>query len=410
MIEKIRRNFILFSMLALSSALICVVGAINLALRANTYAELRETLSFLSRFSGPPPDDAVSEWAGRSRHRWNVLSEARYFVVIYREGRDALVRSELQVDSLTEEDLLALASRADAVDESAHWLDGYLYQAILRNGELRAIVFLNCETKLQSMRTLLRFSVLACLLAIAFAFIVLMTVSQHIVLPLTENVARMQRFITDASHELKTPLTVISANTDVLALDQPDNPWIRSTRKQIGILRSMVDEMLYLTRVEEKDAPLSMRRLNLTPLFRDCADPYIAMAEFAGQHLLLDVETDVYVQGDEAALGRLMSVLLDNALKYAEKETDIRARCLVRGRHACIETENALETPLTPEQLRRLFDRFYRADESREKSGHGGYGIGLAIASAVAEKHGGRMEAKMQEGRLLIRCLLPAAG
>ena len=387
MIEKIRRNFILFSMLALSSALICVVGAINLALRANTYAELRETLSFLSRFSGPPPDDAVSEWAGRSRHRWNVLSEARYFVVIYREGRDALVRSELQDDSLTEEDLLALASRADAVDESAHWLDGYLYQAILRNGELRAIVFLNCETKLQSMRTLLRFSVLACLLAIAFAFIVLMTVSQHIVLPLTENVARMQRFITDASHELKTPLTVISANTDVLALDQPDNPWIRSTRKQIGILRSMVDEMLYLTRVEEKDAPLSMRRLNLSPLFRDCADPYIAMAEFAGQRLLLD-----------------------NALKYAEKETDIRARCLVRGRHACIETENALETPLTPEQLRRLFDRFYRADESREKSGHGGYGIGLAIASAVAEKHGGRMEAKMQEGRLLIRCLLPAAG
>ena len=410
MIEIIRRTFILFSMLALSFAMVSVVGAINFAQRANTYAELRETLSFLSRFSGPPPGEAVSEWAGRSRHRWNVYSEARYFVVVYHENGEPFIRNALLDDSLTNGDLLALAARTDAEEEGACWLDGFLYQNIRRDGSRRAVVFLNCETKLQGMRTLLRFSAIACLVAMGLAFAALIVVSRRIVSPLTENVTRMQRFMTDASHELKTPLTVISANTDVLALDQPDNPWIRSTKKQLGLLRRMVDDMLYLTRVEEKDALLSMRRLNLSPLLTDCADPYAAMAEFAGQRLILSTEESVYILGDEGAIRRLLTVLLDNALKYAEKGTDIRVRCLIRGRHACVETENAVEATLTPEQLSRLFDRFYRADESRDKHERSGYGIGLAIASAVAEKHGGRMEAKMQDGCLLIRCLLPAAG
>ena len=410
MIEKTRRKFILIAMLALSFAMISVVGAVNLALRGKTYAELRETLSFLSRFSGPPPGEAVSEWAGRSRYRWNIFSEARYFVVLYRNNGEAFIRNALLDDSVTDGDLLALAARADAEEEGARWLDGFLYQNIYRDGTRRAVVFLNCETKLQGMRTLLQFSAVACLVAMALAFVALLIVSRRIVSPLAENVTRMQRFITDASHELKTPLTVISANTDVLALDQPENPWIRSTRKQIGLLRQMVDDMLYLTRMEEKDAPLSMRRLELGPLLSDCADPYSAMAEFAGQRLLLSAEPDVFVTGDEAALRRLIAALLDNAVKYAAKDAEIVARCQNRGRHACIETENAVQKPLTPEQCSRLFDRFYRADESRNKNERGGYGIGLAIASAVAEKHGGRMEARMQENRLLIRCLLPAAG
>lgn len=410
MIEKTRWKFILFSMLALSLSLVLVVGAINLAIRNNIFSELQDTLSFLAQFPDPPPDKAVSEWAGRSRPRRVAITEARYFVVVFRENEDPAIRNELMDDLLTDEDLLALTARTDAEDNDAHWLDGYLYQNMIRDGVRRAVVFLNCETKLRGLRTLLRFSIIACLTAITIVFATLLLVSRQIVRPITENVARMQRFITDASHELKTPLTVISANMDVLALDQPDNTWVRSTRKQISLLRRMVDEMLYLTRVEEKGASLSMRRLNLIPILSDCADPYVAMAEFAGQRLILSGDEAVYVMGDEAAIRRLMSVLLDNAVKYAVKDTDIDVRCQVRGRHAVIETENTVETPLTSEQLNRLFDRFYRADESRDKHERSGYGIGLAIASAVTEKHNGRMEAKMQDDRLQIRCLLPTAG
>ena len=407
MTDKIRWKFILVSVLAISVAMIAVVGAINLAIRSNTFSELSDTLSFLARFSGPPPDDAVSDWAGRSRHRWSVFSEARYFVVVYREDGDPFLRNELSDDSLSQESLLALAGRSDGTAAGPRWLDGFLYQNILVEDRRHAVVFLNCETKLRSMHTLLQFSFIACIFGILLSFAFLVLISGHVIRPLTENVARMRRFITDASHELKTPLTVISANMDVLALDQPDNTWIRSTRKQAGMLRRMVDEMLYLTRVEEKDAPLVKKPLTLAPLVEDAADPYAAMAEYAGQTLTVSVSPDVRVSADENAIRRLVTVLLDNAVKYASPGSAIEIRCLTRGRHASIETENAVETPLTPQQCGRLFDRFYRADESRDKHERSGYGIGLAIAAAIAEKHGGRMEAKMQEDRLTIRCLLP---
>ncbi len=409
MIEKTRRKFILIAMLALSVSMIFVVSAINFANWLDIRRELDETLDFLARFSGPPPQKETDSWAGTSRHRWNVLSESRYFAALLQDGEGRLLINHMISETYSKQDLLALAGQAEASGRDRGRIGDFLYRSITKDGQPTTYLFLNIETRLLRQRRLLLFSLVICLVGIAVSFIIVVLYSKRVIRPLEENIRRMKRFITDASHELKTPLTVISANMDVLALDQPDNTWVRSTQKQTANLRRMVDEMVYLTRVEEEDAPLAMQRVELAPLLTDAADPYVAMAEFSGRTLSLDARPGVFVNGDRSALTRLATILFDNSLKYASPGAAITMRCVQEGRHVLIETANPVDSPLSHEQCLRLFDRFYRVDESRAKTEHNGFGIGLAIAAAVAERHGGQMSARMDGERLVIQCRLPAA-
>ena len=410
MIEKVRRRFILYAMLALGLAMAIVVFSINTVVFITTENELRETLSFLSRFSGPPPRSEEKDWTKDSRRRRGILSESRYFTVIFNdEGSMEVVVEQMHDDAADDDALLEIARSVTDTSEGVHHAGAYIYNCIFKDGNPRLMVFLNCEMKYDSLHRMLFFSCIICLLCIGIASLIMIPITGYLVKPLTENISRMHRFITNTSHELKTPLTVISANMDVLSLDQPDNTWIHSTQKQVSQLRRMVDEMVYLTRMEEKDAPLSLRRFQLETLMKDAAEPFAAMAEFNGGVIEQDFGEGVFVNADESSLQRVATILLDNAVKYAPKGSTIHARCYLRGRSAVLETENLVSEPLTPEQCNRLFDRFYRADESRDKHEHSGYGIGLAIASAVAEKHGGQMEARMNGSSLIIRFMIPHA-
>ena len=206
---------------------------------------------------------------------------------------------------------------------------------------------------------------------------------------------------------MKTPLTVISTNMELLKMENPDNPWIRSTQKQTGALRHLVDELVYLSRMEEENPALNMESLAPGAILREAAEPFQAMAEFNGKELQVVTEEDLRITGDRPSLQRLMSTMLDNAVKYTPEGGEILAEAVSEGKHAVIRVSNTVEKPMTKEQCAQLFNRFYRADESRNKDRKGGFGIGLAIAAAIAEKHGGSMNARMEEDRLVISAALP---
>jgi len=142
-------------------------------------------------------------------------------------------------------------------------------------------------------------------------------------------------------------------------------------------------------------------------MLEEAAEPFQAMAEFGGKDMTVETEKELWLTGDRASIQRLISTLLDNAMKYTPEGGRIRAEARTEGKYAMIRISNTVETPLTEEQCGQMFNRFYRADESRSKERQKGFGIGLSIAAAIAEKHGGSIHAEMNGDMLEMTCLIP---
>ncbi len=386
MIRGIRRRFIRIALAVLALAMILVVGIINAANWLNVRSELSETMSALSETGGQ-----YGKFGGRNRHMRNMLDESRFFVV--NVGADGVIRftNTSRISDADEEDLDRIAAKAIQSGKTTGFCEDYMF-SVSRRGEGRTILFLNCETKLTRVRRLALISALACAGCILLAWLLVALFSRRAIKPLVENAVMQKQFITDAGHELKTPLTVISANMDVLALETGENEWVRSTKKQVANMRGLVNELIYLSRLDEEDAKLKREDVDLSRLVRETAEPFANMAEFSGKSMVVDIQDGVHLTGDGAALERLASILCDNAVKYAPEGDAIRVMLRQGKRGVSLTLENGLKQPLSRDQLAHLFDRFYRTDASRNRE-NGGYGIGLSVAKAIAERHGGLIRA-----------------
>ena len=411
MIRKLQRRFIRIALIALTEAMVAVAGIVNAVNWFSVRRELGETLTSLAENRVMTRDDMGGRMAGKSRHARNLVSESRWFSVALSEDGTVRNISLIALSDLEEQTAADLALQAAARGGAGPaFLQDYLYviREDARGGQ--TVWFLNCETRLAAVRTLALISGLCCLGGVLLAWLFVTLASRRAIEPTLRNMEQQKQFITNASHELKTPLTVISTNMELLQMEQPDSPWVQSTQRQTAQMRHLVDELVYLSRMEEENAPLNPETLSVEPLLREAAEPFAAMAEYQGKTLTLEAEAGLTVRGDRASLQRLLSTLLDNAVKYAAEGgiLDIRARG--EGRSVILTAANDVAEPLTEEQCRQLFDRFYRADPSRNKEKQGGFGIGLAIAAAIVEKHGGRIAAAMEGRRLVFTCRLPRGG
>ena len=210
-----------------------------------------------------------------------------------------------------------------------------------------------------------------------------------------EKAWRQQRqFLSDASHELKTPLTVILSNAELLqAAPLSDKParWSENIRMEAQQMKNLVEEMLTLTRADNMPHTAVLEEVSLSDIAADCALAFEPVAFEAGKPLDYHLAEDVTVLGDRDKLRQLVSVLLDNAIKYGQDGGTITMTLQKTDRHARLIVTNPGE-PIPPEQLKRLFERFYRADASRgEKSG---FGLGLPIANTIAAEHKGTLKAE----------------
>ncbi len=423
MMKQIRKKFIGIALLALTLAMLLVAGAINAVHFVTTSNELKETLGYIvendnanaqkkqgkaggnNRWNSATEDTAQK---GHNHHMNTRLEESRYFIVIQNAEGELFLGAGSKESEYSQEELLAVAQGVLSSDSSSGYTENYLYQVTEKEDGLRVAVFLNCESKKAEVISLGLISLGACVAGVLLSLLLVSLLSKRAIKPMMENIEQQKRFITDAGHELKTPLTVISANMDVLSMDIGQNEWVQSTQKQVANMRKLVNELVYLSRMDETDSHLEKSVVDLSKAVQDVAAPFEGMAEFNGKNMILHIEDDIKVSGDEAALRRLISTLCENAVKYAPEDSDIQISLTQTGKSVMLTTENAMKEPLGEEALNHLFDRFYRGDESRSKEENSGFGIGLSIARAITEKHGGTIKAKIVDSnRLQIICLLP---
>ena len=414
MIRKLQKRFIRMAVLVLTAAMVTVVGIVNTANLISVRNELQDTLAMLAESSVPDGSWKPDESGGpgirngeKSKHSRNMMNESNWFTVHFNPAGEVRSSNLTRTGDLDGDTAETLAKQALENGNGTGWIQDYCYLIRDEGDRGQAVVILNCETRMTAVRTLALISALACAGGILLSWILVKVFSRKAVEPTIRNMEQQKQFITNASHELKTPLTVISTNMELLKMENPDNPWIRSTQKQTGAMRHLVDELVYLSRMEEEHPALSMESLPVGVLLRETAEPFQAMAEFNGKEMTVRAEDDLKITGDRASVQRLISTLCDNAVKYTPEGGAIFAEAAAEGKHAVIRISNTVEKPMTKEQCARLFNRFYRADASRSKEKQSGFGIGLAIAAAIAEKHGGSMDARMEGNRLVISARIP---
>ena len=407
MIQEIRRKFIRIAVAVLSAAMIALAVIINVSNWIEVRGEIRETLTGLAQSagSGGRMENGPGK-KGRDRHMQNTLDESRYFLARLSGNGEFSIVDASRASGESEEEMAEMVRTALDSGKNTGMTGHYMYLITEDRGKDTA-VFLNIETRLDALNRLLLLSGVACAGGIAASWLLVVLCSKKAIQPLIRNAVQQKQFITDAGHELKTPLTVISANMDVLELNTAPNEWIDNTRKQLAGMSGLINNMIFLSRMDEDGAVLNREPVDLSALVRQEAEPFQAMADFMGKTFEAAVKDGIVLQGDRQALRRMVNQLCDNAMKYSPEEDTIRLHLDASGREIRLTEENSLKEPLSKEAVSHLFDRFYRPDASRSRDS-GGYGIGLSMVRAVAEKHGGKAGAETKEtGRICFTVCFP---
>ena len=240
------------------------------------------------------------------------------------------------------------------------------------------------------------------MLAIISAFVSLITITVLTILvyllskkamkPVADSIDKQKQFITDASHELKTPLTIIAANAEVLEMCEGENEWLTSIKNQTTRLSHLVKNLVELTKLNEIHDDKLRSNFNISTALLETASNFETSAEVANKNFSYSAADDIIYHGNEAEIRQLITILCDNAIKYTDECGHIKLSLYKSGKNIIIESYNTCEY-VDPQTVSRLFDRFYRADSSRTRdSKTGGYGIGLSIAQAIVHRHKGKIK------------------
>ena len=383
MFKSLRRKFITTAV----GSVAVVIAILAIALNFINYYKLEEridtTLEDASRSQAlikifaEDGDDLVITKNSSSTTDYNGFSIAKvddYGRIIKTYRDDTLIPDQ---DALQHKVIGALNS-----GKTSGFIGSYRFLKAETNvGNL--ILFLNCQRELDSQHSFEKNSLLISIGVIASVFVLIVLISKRVIAPIQETYIKQKQFITGASHELKTPLAIISSNADVLEMMNGDSKWTQNIHNQVDRLTSLVNSLVVFSRMEEKDT-VERTRFDLTNALESRIEDFNELANFQKKNIVTDIDPDLYYFGEEASIVQLMDILLENAIKYAPEDSGISVSLKKNRKYAILKVSN--KATVQKGDLSKVFERFYRLDESRN-SAIKGYGIGLSMAQLIAEKH-----------------------
>ena len=408
MIKKLQKKMIAVSMLAITIVLAVIIGAINIANYSSVQNNANRLMAILADNGGKMPASQfergkqnpalhaengadkkpVPESGDKGKSKIGAFSaetpyETRYFTVALDENGNAVSADTGFIAAISESEAEALAQKLFATGKKQGFTGNYKYKFVQNNSGTLCI-FLDCTRDLNSFYSFLISGVAIGAAGLLLVFVLVVLFSKAVVRPVAESYEKQRRFITDAGHELKTPLTVIEANTEVIEMENGESEWTQSTKNQVARLSNLTSQLIMLAKMDE-------------------ALPKESKANFSvssGKCLECNVESGIDIIGDKKAVCTLISVLLDNAMKYSSPGSRVIVSLKKTDKKKVLSVYNKTDFEIKKEDLPRLFDRFYRPDASRN-SQTGGSGIGLSVAKAVADSHRAKILAESEDGKSL---------
>lgn len=400
MIKKLRTKMIIVSTLSVLAVLVVILGVINGVTFYNINQRADELIHILAENGGRFPKLVEGEPIQPKKDRHNVSPETPYetrFFTVYvdRSGR-ALAADTGSIAAINTAVATEMAEKAYASGRSDGFIQDYKY-SVSKNGDKAMIVFLDCGRDLRTFRSFLVTSLMVAAAGLVGVFVLVYVLSKFAIKPLAESYEKQKRFITDASHEIKTPLTIIGANTEIIEMQSGESEWTQSTRNQIRRLTELTVQLVSLARMDEENAKLPMVDFSLSDAVQEEAEPFVPLAQTSGKTLMLEIEDGISCFGDESALRKVVSILLENAIRYSDAEGKISLKLSRQGKKNRLWVSNTVNG-IEPGSHDIMFERFYRADSSRNSKA-GGYGIGLSIAQSIIEQHKGKLTAHSKDTR-----------
>lgn len=407
MLKKMQRRFVLAAMAAFGAVMVVLLVGINVAyyFQATSVQDdmVRNLLEYeRGAFGKPeaprlPADDRFvgSEPPFHMPGNPEAAFTTRFFAVHCDEEGNVRFVSREFISSVDEETAGDYAEAVLRKGQERGYYGDYRY-LVDRDRAGATVLFLNASNTLQNIKTLFIVSSAIGIISLMLVFLLILLFSGYAIRPYARNIERQKRFITDAGHELKTPITSIATSADIASMEHEGDEWIENIQKQTARLSKLVSDLVALSRLDEEMPFPEKSDFSLSEAAWETAEPFAVLAKAEGKDYSQNVEENLTLHGDRNAIQRMLSILLDNAVKYSGERGEIRLDIYRRRGKICMEVWNTCRLPEIPD-LERLFDRFYRVDESRSIR-TGGTGIGLSMAQAIAESHGGKIEVKGVNG------------
>lgn len=409
MIKRLQRKFIISAMAAVTIVLSIIMIIINSVNYVNIIKSANNLLNILEDNNGVFPmeekDNPHAEDKDEKKPpKMDISKEApfqtRYFTVeITPEGNVYRIDTG-KIAAISTETAKEYALELYNQNKTEGRRDCYIYRANSSSNGNTMYIFLNVENDLKNFYAFLWSSIAVSIIGIVFVLILIVVFSKRIVSPMAQSYEKQKNFITDASHEIKTPLAVIEANTEVVEIENGESQWTRSIKEQISRLSELTEKLVFLAKMDEERNIFVMTEFSLSKLAQEITEGFNGMAKAQNKKYTVSIDSDIDVKADEKAIKQLLSILIENAFKYSDREGNIAVTVKKNGKYKEIEVRNTADN-LKKGDLSILFERFYRLDSSRN-SNTGGSGIGLSIAKAIAEAHKGKIKAYSLDGKEIV--------
>ncbi|MBR2547549.1 MAG: HAMP domain-containing histidine kinase [Eubacterium sp.] len=417
MIKKLKKKFIALSMISLTLLLTVIVAGMNIINYSKVVNDADARLDVLEQNpivfqdvpGRPEPPGRLFGRGGKGGRSMtqDEAEEQRFFTVVTDENGTVGQIDTSRISAVDEVQAEEYAEKVLAKGSEHGFVDEFRY-SVRRTDSGSTVTFLDCGRVLGSFRDFLLASILMSLTGLLVVFLAISYFAGRIVKPVAESYEKQKRFITDAGHEIKTPLAIIKANLDVIKMD-PDSTdeSLKEIGNQVDRLAGLTDDLVYLSRMEEKKEGNAVTELPLSDVVFDTVSSFEVLAESSGRHVRQDIDPMIFIRGNVKDIEKLVSILMENAVKYSSGDDTIAVSLKRNVRDCVLQVVNRTDKPVTKESIDHIFDRFYRIDESRN-SKTGGYGIGLSMADAIVTSCGGRISAEAGEGnRFIMKAVFP---